>query len=190
MKFEYEQYVDLSEIKDCLELKSDQTIARLETDDALVYLDVRGQVAVDYKGETYYSYDEFPKELKDLMHNDPFWWRNNDLCINSSNWFEVFYEGKNGDYWSDDCEACELLKPNQVFSVLFDYYTERKGRKMQNKIFRTTQSDLLQYNGTVVLVGNELTDAERDPECGRMWHIRCFDGNEIDAFEDELFEVM
>ena len=54
------------------------------------------------------------------------------------------------------------------------------------KIFNTTQSDLLKYNGTEVEVGAELTDEERDPEVGRMWHITCCDGYETDAYEDEL----
>lgn len=128
MKFIFEQYIDLREVKDSLELVSDQTVAKLETDDALLYLDVRGQVAVSYKDEIYYNYNAFPTELKTLIHEDPTWYLlNEDVRIVSSNWFEVFYEGTNGDYWSDDCEACEGLKPNQVFAVLFDYYTERKG---------------------------------------------------------------
>lgn len=54
------------------------------------------------------------------------------------------------------------------------------------KIFNTTQSDLTKYNGTEVEVGAELTDNERDPEVGRMFHITFFDGNKSDAFEDEL----
>lgn len=54
------------------------------------------------------------------------------------------------------------------------------------KIFNTTQSDLVKYNGTEVEVGEELTDKERDPEVGRMWHITFFDGKKSDAFEDEL----
>ena len=54
------------------------------------------------------------------------------------------------------------------------------------KVFNTTQSDLVKYNGTEVEVGAELTDAERDPEVGRMWHITFIDGTKGDAFEDEL----
>ena len=54
------------------------------------------------------------------------------------------------------------------------------------KIFNTTQSDLKKYNGTEVEVGAELTDAERDSEVGRMWHITLHDGKKTDAYEDEL----
>lgn len=54
------------------------------------------------------------------------------------------------------------------------------------KIFNTTQSNLVQYNGTEVEIGEELTDAERDIEVGRMWHITFNDGKKADVFEDEL----
>ncbi len=42
---------------------------------------------------------------------------------------------------------------------------------MTKAIFNTTQSDLLKYNGTEVVVGTELNDNERDSKVGRMWHI-------------------
>lgn len=57
---------------------------------------------------------------------------------------------------------------------------------MQKAIFTTTQSDLTKYNGTEVEVGAELTDAERDLEVGRMFHVTFNDGATGDAFEDEL----
>ncbi len=54
------------------------------------------------------------------------------------------------------------------------------------RVFRTTQSDLLRYNGQLVEVGDELTDDERDSEVGRMFHITMADGFKTDAYEDEL----
>lgn len=54
------------------------------------------------------------------------------------------------------------------------------------RVFNTTQSDLIKYNGTYVKLGRELNDAERDPEVGRMWFITFYDGKEGQAFEDEL----
>lgn len=57
------------------------------------------------------------------------------------------------------------------------------------KWLETTQSDLMPYSGTLVRVGKELTDQERDPEVGRMWHITLYNGKRIDAFEDELFDL-
>lgn len=58
--------------------------------------------------------------------------------------------------------------------------------KKPKAIFNTAQSDYIKYNGTVVTVGKELDDSERDREVGRMWHITFYDGNRADAFEDEL----
>lgn len=56
------------------------------------------------------------------------------------------------------------------------------------KSFMTTQSDLLKYNGTTVAVLCELDESEYDKEeVGQMYRIRLIDGNEINAFEDELF---
>ena len=55
------------------------------------------------------------------------------------------------------------------------------------KSFMTTQSDLLKYNGTTVEVLCELDESEYDKEeVGQMYRIRLIDGNEINAFEDEL----
>jgi hypothetical protein len=53
-------------------------------------------------------------------------------------------------------------------------------------IFNTTQSDLRKYNGTIVDVGDKLTDTERDPEVGEMYHITFKDEFSSDTFEDEL----
>lgn len=53
--------------------------------------------------------------------------------------------------------------------------------------FYTTQSDLVKYNGTEVVVLGPLSESEYDrEEVGPMYHIRLFDGTEIDAFDDEL----
>ena len=58
------------------------------------------------------------------------------------------------------------------------------------KIFLTTQSDLLKYNGSDCEIVRELTDDECDKaDVGRMYKVRFADGKEIDAFEDELDEA-
>jgi len=53
-------------------------------------------------------------------------------------------------------------------------------------LFKSTQSDLISHNGEEVIVGEMLTDDERDPEVGTMYHITFKDGTKTDAFEDEL----
>ncbi len=56
------------------------------------------------------------------------------------------------------------------------------------KIFNTTQSDLIKYNGTKVEVIGELDESKYDKEdVGKMYKIIFFDGVKRDAFEDELF---
>ena len=55
------------------------------------------------------------------------------------------------------------------------------------KIFNTTDSELMKYNGTEVEVIRSLTEKECDiADVGNMYKVRFFDGYERDAFEDEL----
>lgn len=55
------------------------------------------------------------------------------------------------------------------------------------KIFNTTQSDLLKYNGMRANIIRELTSDEADiNEVGMMYKIQFTNGDIIDAFEDEL----
>lgn len=58
---------------------------------------------------------------------------------------------------------------------------------MSQYTFYTTQSDLSQYNGTVVEVLGPLPESEYDREdVGPMYRVRLWDGSVIDAFDDEL----
>lgn len=55
------------------------------------------------------------------------------------------------------------------------------------KIFNTTDSELVKYNGTEVEVIRPLTEKECDiADVGNMYKVRFYDGYERDAFEDEL----
>ena len=57
------------------------------------------------------------------------------------------------------------------------------------KIFNTTQSDLLKYNGTMVVVLGALEESKYDKEdVGQMYRIRFYDSVESDAFADELID--
>lgn len=56
------------------------------------------------------------------------------------------------------------------------------------RVFRTTQSDLLKFNGTIVLVLAPLPEAEYDKEdVGPMFRAQFKDGIIRDVFDDELF---
>lgn len=55
------------------------------------------------------------------------------------------------------------------------------------KIFNTTQSDLIKYNGFNCSILRKLSEDECDiEEVGNMYRIRLNNGVELDAFEDEL----
>lgn len=54
-------------------------------------------------------------------------------------------------------------------------------------IFRTTDSELMKYNGTEVEIIRPLTNDECDIEdVGAMFKVRFYDGYIRDAFADEL----
>ncbi len=56
-----------------------------------------------------------------------------------------------------------------------------------NKIFKTTQSDLVKHNGLKFEIIRPLTEDEADiNDVGNMYKIKLENGIEIDAFEDEL----
>lgn len=61
---------------------------------------------------------------------------------------------------------------------------------MNKKIFHTTQSDLLKYDGECVEVLGELDESKYDKEdVGLMFVVRTSNGTELQAFEDELSDI-
>ena len=61
--------------------------------------------------------------------------------------------------------------------------------KTEQFVFKTSDTELSKYNGTVVEIIRPLTDTECDIEdVGNMYKARFFDGYERDVFEDELIE--
>jgi hypothetical protein len=59
--------------------------------------------------------------------------------------------------------------------------------EMEKKRFKTTQSDLLKYNGHDFEILRELTDEEVDKELQPMFEVKFSDGFIIDVFVDEIF---
>lgn len=56
-----------------------------------------------------------------------------------------------------------------------------------HRIFRTTQSDLLKFNGTIARVIEPLPETDYDREdVGPMYKARFIDGEIRDVFDDEL----
>jgi hypothetical protein len=81
-----------------------------------VDLCVRGEVAVDYKGETYHRPSEFPDELIERIKNQPNDWdvyapsgegndeEEGDIYVGLNNWFEYIWNYDNG---ASDGIVCE-----------------------------------------------------------------------------------
>ena len=74
----------------------------------VINLDVRGEVSVTYKEETYYKPSEFPEELKERIRKNPNEWmfmendEDGDICVNMNNWFEYTWDSAEGEVCEDD----------------------------------------------------------------------------------------
>lgn len=137
MVLHFKNNIDLSNIKDSMQLDSDQVVAELKTDNFLVTLEVKGLVTVLYNpdpkgnaedGQVYNSASEFPPELMDIFAQG----KANELpnvCVKENNWFEAFVEFTN-TYESArvliDTELvdAEGLNEQEVFEMLYDIYRE------------------------------------------------------------------
>lgn len=103
---------DLSGYVSPLLFKSGTEIARaiFEYKDEKLEISLRtvGDISITYKGETYYSPDEYPEELIEKIKNDPDNWyycapsgEGNDEeenYVTLNNWFEYVYDGDGDEY--------------------------------------------------------------------------------------------
>lgn len=104
-------------------------MAECDIDDYKISIEVRGEVNVEYKGETYRHASDMPKELLEGFRDesysqDTFLGLVNDLYIYQNNWYEVFICNDKGEFldsFTDDFipekdEVNEYMK-----GVLEDY---------------------------------------------------------------------
>lgn len=88
-----------------------------------IFLEVRGEVKIDYKGSRYRYPSDFPSELKEQIKTNPFWFTDTeDLEIDMNNWFEYIYDDTVGGKTYSDGIMCEID---------FSNYTEEE---MKNKL--------------------------------------------------------
>lgn len=137
MVLHFKNNIDLSNIKDSMQLDSDQVVAELKTDNFIVTLEVKGLVTVLYNqdpngdaedGQVYNSASEFPPELMDIFAQG----KANELpniCVNENNWFEAFVEFTNTNESARVLIDTELvdaegLNVQEVFEMLYDIYKE------------------------------------------------------------------
>lgn len=143
MKYEFyvNDDIDMSEIKDSMQIDSETTIATLKMTKNNVTLEasleVRGEVKVwwnpnggDPQNGDYYKYpSEFPQELKDRIANSEYseWTTDSRVYVSENNWFELFISNvTNGPdpiptaYVVD----AEQSKVPDLFSLLYDALIE------------------------------------------------------------------
>ena len=116
----FEHHIDMVNIPDSILLDSDQTIATLKLDDGTeATLEVRGEVQVKFRDETYYSASEFPEELIERIKKNPGWWDcDDDIHIVFNNWFEIFYKDMSGVI---DCEENTI---DDLYESIASYVNE------------------------------------------------------------------
>ena len=116
---EFKQFVDLTNINDSMELDSGKIIARMNRGNTWASLEVRGGVKVRFYEKTYTSPFEFPKDLKELIHERRDWYHDENVYLTDRNWFEIFrWEGEHGVPEADVTDA-ENLTPVEVFNMLY-----------------------------------------------------------------------
>lgn len=76
---------------------------------------------------------------------------------------------------------------NQAIQLILDA-AQPKFTEGSIATFTTSQSDLLQYDNETVIIQRTLSEDECDiDEVGYMYEVMNFNGNNFQAFEDELF---
>lgn len=98
-----------------------------------VSLEVRGEVAVDFKGITYHAPSEFPDELKERIRSNPGWWDvcapsgednsepDSDVYIKMNNWFEGIWEYRgytDGVMFEDDISKSSEADVKEFFDEI------------------------------------------------------------------------
>lgn len=140
--------IDMTQIKDSMQIDSGTTIATLKTKNHFISLEVRGEVKVwfnpDKNGEPtngdYYIYpSEFPQELKDLIAKkteiyrkdgdnkgiEHTWSLDDRVYMSENNWFEIFKgEDENDTALSADTIDIEGYTPEEILGVMLEYDRE------------------------------------------------------------------
>lgn len=95
---EFEVFGDLSQYTDSL-LFDGETIARLETKEYAVTIEVIGDIRIFYRDNLYKCSANFPNELKEIIKNGKVL-EHNEVEIIDNNWFEidVYERNKNDEY--------------------------------------------------------------------------------------------
>ena len=112
----FENYIDLSNVNNSMELDSGQEVARFEKGNYAVTLEVRGDVKGQYKDWTYKHASSMPEELIRMFHN---WKPEYEEIVNCymNNWFEIFLwkKGKDGMlHWLGISDVCDIENEDEA----------------------------------------------------------------------------
>lgn len=124
---EFKCVEDLTPYVDSMLFDSNTVIATMkyEDDDWELFIDlgVRGDVRVEYKGETYRYPSDFPDELIERIKTNPNWWDitspsgegeddGSNVYIQDNNWFEYIFDirhkRRNIDYTEGELYEADL----------------------------------------------------------------------------------
>lgn len=128
----FEQFEDMTKIKDSMQMDSGITIAALTLPNGnTATIEVRGEVKVYFNNEYYCTPSEFPQELKDLIANKGVeYWNNSKVSIIDNNWFEIFYM-ENGSYVPDsDAIDVEDSSRAGLYEILADFVNQTEGKEI------------------------------------------------------------
>jgi len=107
---------DIFGINDSMEVESGTELARLESGEHVVTLEVRGDVRVRYKDEIYETQCQFPEELLQLFHNGQAD-QEHGVEVIDNNWLEVFL-------WIRKGKKLEWTGESDVVDAGFDTVTD------------------------------------------------------------------
>ncbi len=117
-------YINMETVTDSIELDSNETIASLEDNEIKATIEVVGDISVTWQpditkdGKTYYSFREFPQEMKTLIRNNPYWYEDKRIYVNLNNWFELFVEDKTNNVYDSYIVDIEKYNKTQLYELL------------------------------------------------------------------------
>ncbi len=195
--YAFNQFIDLKDIKDSMQLDSEQVIATLQTPEGYLSLEVKGYVKVYWESdgstlhtsEAYTRPSDFPKELKDLIANDDKWHEDERLIIINNNWFEVLYGIDDEDPAPiSDVVDVEGLSSKELESMMLDtlttYYLSEDTKERKEKASKKLREFTIPVEWSLAEnIKVEATSFEEAIEWVRKHEdeIPCGDGEYIDG---------
>lgn len=126
MKFWLNPDIDLTQLRDSMQIDSNQEIATLSDGIYRVSLEVRGDVKVYFDDVYYDAPSVFPEELKVMIADDEDWFNNPRVLVEENNWFEVFYGTEDFPNEHYDVVDVEGDNPVSILALLIECIDEMR----------------------------------------------------------------